>query len=87
MMQAYVNTGDFTIAKRLKSAVKVNLRFYSIYVVVGTIGLIYLIFGSGLTTRYTTKKIIGYCSFFNRTKIEKEFKVMSWQQQIVGVYF
>ncbi|KAI7890502.1 LMBR1-like membrane protein [Mucor mucedo] len=51
MMQAYVNTGDFTIAKRLKSAVNVNLRFYSIYVVVGTFGLIYLIFGSGLTTR------------------------------------
>ncbi|KAG1079763.1 hypothetical protein G6F42_023618 [Rhizopus arrhizus] len=52
MMQAYVNTGDFTIVKRLKSAVQVNVRFYSIYVVVGTIGLIYLVFGSGLTTRY-----------------------------------
>ncbi|KAG2236234.1 hypothetical protein INT48_008594 [Thamnidium elegans] len=51
MMQAYVNTGDFTIIKRLKSAVKVNVRFYSIYVVVGTIGLVYLVFGSGLTTR------------------------------------
>ncbi|KAI8640315.1 LMBR1-like membrane protein-domain-containing protein [Parasitella parasitica] len=51
MMQAYVNTGDFTVAKRLKSAVQVNLRFYSIYLVVGAIGLIYLVFGSGLTTR------------------------------------
>jgi hypothetical protein len=51
MMQAYINTGDFSIAKRLKSAVQVNLRFYSIYVVVGTFGLIYLVFGSGLTTR------------------------------------
>ncbi|OAD06099.1 hypothetical protein MUCCIDRAFT_159784 [Mucor lusitanicus CBS 277.49] len=51
MMQAYVNTGDFTMVKRLKSAVQVNIRFYSIYVVVGTIGLIYLVFGSGLTTR------------------------------------
>lgn len=56
MMQAYVNTGDFTIAKRLKSAVNVNLRFYSIYVVVGTIGLVYLIFGSGYTTRYLILK-------------------------------
>ncbi|KAI9472251.1 MAG: LMBR1-like membrane protein-domain-containing protein [Benjaminiella poitrasii] len=51
MMQAYVNQGDFTISKRLKSAVHVNIRFYSIYVVVGTIGLFYLIFGNGLTTR------------------------------------
>lgn len=51
MMQAYVNTGDFTVIKRVKSAVNVNLKFYSIYVVVGTIGLIYLVFGSGLTTR------------------------------------
>lgn len=59
MMQAYVNTGDFTIIKRLKSAVKVNVRFYSIYVVVGTIGLVYLVFGSGLTTRYE-KIIINY---------------------------
>lgn len=61
MMQAYVNTGDFTIAKRLKSAVNVNLRFYSIYVVVGTFGLIYLIFGSGLTTRYIPKKLGCKC--------------------------
>ncbi|KAG2198566.1 hypothetical protein INT46_007720 [Mucor plumbeus] len=51
MMQAYVNTGDFTVVKRLKSAIQVNIRFYSIYVVIGTIGLIYLVFGSGLTTR------------------------------------
>ncbi|OBZ82382.1 LMBR1 domain-containing protein 2 [Choanephora cucurbitarum] len=51
MLQAYVNTGEFTIAKRIKSAVHVNLRFYSIYVVVGLIGLIYLVFGSGLTTK------------------------------------
>lgn len=57
MMQAYVNTGDFTIIKRLKSAVKVNVRFYSIYVVVGTIGLVYLVFGSGLTTRYEKKTV------------------------------
>lgn len=55
MMQAYVNTGDFTMVKRLKSAVQVNIRFYSIYVVVGTIGLIYLVFGSGLTTRYRAR--------------------------------
>ncbi|KAI8382453.1 LMBR1-like membrane protein-domain-containing protein [Blakeslea trispora] len=51
MLQAYVNTGEFTIAKRIKAAVHVNLRFYSIYVVVSVIGLIYLIFGNGLTTK------------------------------------
>ncbi|KAI7900314.1 LMBR1-like membrane protein-domain-containing protein [Cokeromyces recurvatus] len=51
MMQAYINQGDFSISKRLKSAIHVNIRFYSIYVVVGAIGLIYLIFGNGLTTR------------------------------------
>ncbi|RCI06896.1 LMBR1 domain-containing protein 2 [Rhizopus stolonifer] len=51
MLQAYVNTGEFTIAKRIKSAIHVNLRFYSIYLVVGLVGLIYLVFGSGLTTR------------------------------------
>jgi hypothetical protein len=54
MMQAYINTGEFSIAKRLKSAVQVNLRFYSIYVVIGIFGLIYLVFGSGLTTRYAS---------------------------------
>ncbi|KAG1183339.1 hypothetical protein G6F36_008516 [Rhizopus arrhizus] len=57
MMQAYVNTGDFSISKRLKAAVQTNLRFYSIYVVVGFFGLIYLIFGSGYTTR---EKIQSY---------------------------
>ncbi|KAI9316887.1 LMBR1-like membrane protein-domain-containing protein [Dichotomocladium elegans] len=57
MMQAYVNTGDFSITGRLKSAVRVNLQFYSIYLVLGFIGLMYLIFGSGFTTR---EKIQGY---------------------------
>ena len=52
MMQAYVNTGDFGFTNRLKSAVRVNLQFYSIYIVIGFIGLIYLVFGSGYTTRY-----------------------------------
>jgi phosphate starvation-inducible membrane PsiE len=51
MMQAYVNTGDFTIAKRIKSAFHVNVRFYSIYVVVGIVGLVYLIFANGYTKR------------------------------------
>ncbi|CAO3673443.1 unnamed protein product [Rhizopus microsporus] len=51
MMQAYMNTGDFTISRRLKSALHINLRFYSIYVVVGFFGLVYLIFGNGYTTR------------------------------------
>ena len=51
MMQAYVNTGDFGFANRVKSAVHVNLRFYSIYVVIGFFGLLYLIFGSGYTTK------------------------------------
>lgn len=52
MMQAYVNTGDFGFTNRLKSAVRVNLQFYSIYIVIGFFGLIYLVFGSGYTTRY-----------------------------------
>ncbi|KAI8875403.1 hypothetical protein K501DRAFT_202707 [Backusella circina FSU 941] len=57
MMQAYVNTGDFSIAKRIKSAFHVNVRFYSIYVVVGIVGLVYLIFANG----YTKREIIqGY---------------------------
>lgn len=51
MMQAYVNTGDFGFTNRLKSAVRVNLQFYSIYIVIGFFGLIYLVFGSGYTTR------------------------------------
>ncbi|CEI86691.1 hypothetical protein RMCBS344292_01122 [Rhizopus microsporus] len=51
MMQAYMNTGDFTISRRLRSALHINLRFYSIYVVVGFFGLVYLIFGNGYTTR------------------------------------
>ncbi|ORZ00351.1 LMBR1-like membrane protein-domain-containing protein [Syncephalastrum racemosum] len=57
MMQAYVNTGDFSFIRRLKSAAQVNLRFYSIYLVVGIIGLVYLVFGSGYTTR---EKIQGF---------------------------
>ncbi|KAI8140202.1 LMBR1-like membrane protein-domain-containing protein [Fennellomyces sp. T-0311] len=57
MMQAYVNTGDFGFANRIKSAVQVNLRFYSIYVVIGFFGLTYLIFGSGYTTK---EKIQGF---------------------------
>ncbi|KAI7876330.1 LMBR1-domain-containing protein [Lichtheimia hyalospora FSU 10163] len=57
MMQAYVNTGDFGFTNRLKSAVRVNLQFYSIYIVIGFIGLIYLVFGSGYTTR---EKIQGF---------------------------
>lgn len=57
MMQAYVNTGDFTFTRRLKSAAQVNLRFYSIYVVIGIVGLVYLVFGSGYTTR---DKIQGF---------------------------
>ncbi|KAI9496861.1 LMBR1-like membrane protein-domain-containing protein [Zychaea mexicana] len=57
MMQAYVNTGDFGFTQRVKAAVQVNLRFYSIYVVVGFFGLLYLIFGSGYTTK---EKIQGF---------------------------
>ncbi|KAI8373037.1 LMBR1-like membrane protein-domain-containing protein [Radiomyces spectabilis] len=57
MMQAYVNTGDFTVVKRIRAAFHVNIRFYMIYVVVGFIGLVYLIFGSGYTTR---EKIQGF---------------------------
>ncbi|CAO3686405.1 unnamed protein product [Rhizopus stolonifer] len=57
MMQAYMNTGDFTISKRLKLALHTNLRFYSIYLFVGFFGLVYLIFGSGYTTR---EKIQSY---------------------------
>ncbi len=74
MMQAYVNTGDFSISKRLKAAVQTNLRFYSIYVVVGFFGLIYLIFGSGYTTRYAKrmKKEVGLIVFYK----EKRFKAM-----------
>ncbi|CAO3591029.1 unnamed protein product [Absidia cylindrospora] len=51
MMQAYVNTGEFKVVKRLVSAAKVNVRFYMIYVVVGIIGLVYLFFKGGITTR------------------------------------
>ncbi|KAI8342300.1 LMBR1-like membrane protein-domain-containing protein [Chlamydoabsidia padenii] len=51
MMQAYVNTGELRVLKRLKSAAKVNLRFYAIYVVVGIIGIFYLVFKGGMTTR------------------------------------
>ncbi|KAI7856552.1 LMBR1-like membrane protein-domain-containing protein [Circinella umbellata] len=57
MMQAYVNTGDFGFTQRIKSAIQVNLRFYSIYVAIGFFGLLYLIFGSGYNTR---EKIQGY---------------------------
>ncbi|ORZ25110.1 LMBR1-like membrane protein-domain-containing protein [Absidia repens] len=51
MMQAFVNTGEFNILKRLKSAAKVNIRFYTIYVVLGILGLFYLVFKGGITTR------------------------------------
>ncbi|KAI9277891.1 LMBR1-like membrane protein-domain-containing protein [Sporodiniella umbellata] len=57
MMQAYMNTGDFTISQRIKSAIQINLRFYSIYLFVGTFGLFYLVFGNGYTTR---EKIQSY---------------------------
>ncbi|ORX49900.1 LMBR1-domain-containing protein [Hesseltinella vesiculosa] len=50
MMQAYTNTGEFQIVKKLKSALQVNLRFYSIYLVVGIVGLVYLVFKGGYTT-------------------------------------
>jgi hypothetical protein len=51
MMQAYVNTGELRVLKRLKAAAKVNIRFYSIYVVVGILGLFYLFFKGGITTK------------------------------------
>ncbi|KAI8081328.1 LMBR1-like membrane protein-domain-containing protein [Halteromyces radiatus] len=51
MMQAYVNSGDIKVIKRLKSAAQVNIRFYMIYVIIGIIGLIYLFFKGGITTR------------------------------------
>lgn len=51
MMQAYVNTGELRVLKRLKSAAKVNIRFYAIYVVVGILGLFYLFFKGGITTK------------------------------------
>ncbi|SAM04151.1 hypothetical protein [Absidia glauca] len=51
MMQAYVNTGEFKVLQRLASAAKVNVRFYMIYVVVGILGLIYLVLKGGITTR------------------------------------
>ncbi|KAI8985114.1 LMBR1-like membrane protein-domain-containing protein [Pilobolus umbonatus] len=57
MLQAYVNTGDFTMSKRIRSAFHVNLRFYSMYVVVGIIGLFYLVNRNGYTTR---EKIQSY---------------------------
>ncbi|KAI7870771.1 LMBR1-like membrane protein-domain-containing protein [Spinellus fusiger] len=51
MLQAYGNMGDFTVAKRIKSALKVNIKFYLMYVVVGFFGLLYLVFGNGYTSR------------------------------------
>ncbi|KAI8338107.1 LMBR1-like membrane protein-domain-containing protein [Chlamydoabsidia padenii] len=51
MMQAYVNTGEFQAVRRLISAAKVNFRFYMIYVVIGILGLFYLVFKGGITTR------------------------------------
>ncbi|KAI9275921.1 LMBR1-like membrane protein-domain-containing protein [Phascolomyces articulosus] len=57
MMQAYVNTGDFGFTQQVKSAIQVNLRFYSIYVVIGFFGLLYLVLGSGYTTK---EKIQGF---------------------------
>lgn len=51
MMQAFVNTGEFNILKRFRSAAKVNIRFYMIYVIVGILGLSYLVFKGGMTTR------------------------------------
>ncbi|KAI8074567.1 LMBR1-like membrane protein-domain-containing protein [Gongronella butleri] len=50
MMQAYVNTGEFNVVSKLRTALRVNLKFYSIYVVVGLIGLVYLVFKGGYTT-------------------------------------
>ncbi|KAI9025976.1 LMBR1-like membrane protein-domain-containing protein [Phycomyces nitens] len=58
MLQAYGNTGDFTFAKRIKSAIKVNVRFYLIYVFVGIFGLIYLVFGSGYNSRQRIQVLV-----------------------------
>ncbi|CAO3648848.1 unnamed protein product [Cunninghamella blakesleeana] len=57
MMQAYVNTGEFKIAQKLKTALSVNIRFYMIYIVVGIFGLVYLVFKGGYTTR---EKLQGF---------------------------
>lgn len=51
MMQAYVNTGEFKITQKLKTALSVNIRFYMLYVIVGIFGLVYLVFKGGYTTR------------------------------------
>ncbi|GMM36596.1 hypothetical protein DASC09_039210 [Saccharomycopsis crataegensis] len=49
LIQCYFSSNNFIFKKRLHDSIIYNLKFYSVYVLVGIIGIVYVYFNIGLT--------------------------------------